>query len=235
MRAKHNNISYFVIALALFLISQNVHSQLFLSKLKTTKTYYKNEKWQFRVGLGIKWLYDTPRWTRIELDGLAQYRLDKSWNLLGGLDNLYRFEESNEDFLEIRPWIGITLQTPIRNWLVFKQRFKGELRNFIYTEGNLDNETVWRPRYRALLDYNLKERSPKRKWTLSGGIEWYIAEDFASGESFPSSQEYIIQVQCKFANQSVVSIWYTLERFSKLGSGSQVRQDGNTISLIYSF
>ena len=125
------------------------------------------------------------------------------------------------------------LTTPVSSKILFKQNYKGELRNFFSNADTQKNETNWRTRIKLDLEFTIYKNIVKdRLWYSSAGTEWYVNEDKYSDERFASSREYFLEIGYKFAIAKRLSITYGFETFSDQRDSSN--DNGHTLSLKYS-
>lgn len=170
-----------------------------------------NPKWEISESLNWKHIYDEIGWRRIGLNvNVNRYMND--WVAMGGLTNFYTFDKEIDNVYELRPWIGIGLNSKITDKIKFKQQFRTELRNLFFENSN-SNSSNGRFRYNITGNFLLHSQIEKKiNWQLNLSSEWYIVKNPISGDRFPSSRENQLKVIYGYKNYKF-SAAYMIEKF----------------------
>ncbi len=142
-----------------------------------------------------------------EVDWTFQYN-DKFWSsfsndirLTTPFGNWYPFIGFNvryvyqknieaENYLELRPWMGMEYRNFILPNLSFMERMRIEVRNFKYFR-DIPIETYGRVRNKVQLEwYFYRSKKNKSAWTISSSYEWYFLQAPAYDEQFSNSREF---------------------------------------------
>ena len=197
-------------------------------------TIFEKEHTSIRLSGSWKHFFEEEEgWKRGTFTGRVK-RNAGIWDLIGGLSTLYTFDKEIDNFYEFRPWAAVGLNTPINERLLFKQVFKGELRNVFFSEEQKADITSWRTRVKGLLEYLIEENEEEgTEWFMAAGVEWYIVEDQISRERYAGTREYSGEIGRKFPNHHTLVIEYVYEEFSDLFG--ETDNSGHTISFRYLF
>ncbi|MFD2891212.1 hypothetical protein ACFS5J_04200 [Flavobacterium chuncheonense] len=166
--------------------------------------------------------YSESRWHRLGFNVEVLRKLE-NWTFLGGLVNNYTFDEQIDNFYELRPWLGIALQTPITDKLFLKQRLRIENRNIFYGD-KIKYQSILRTRFDVALEYNF----PKSK--VRTDIEWFIRKDPALSDRYNSRRSYRLQYSYFGFKKMIFSIGYKYQRFNR--KYNPEANDGHTIEII---
>lgn len=228
----YNSSKYFIICLiVLFGLNTNAQSEFF-HEIEIGTQVLEKESFNIDVTASWKHLYDEVGWRRWGVNTKVTKKTN-NWSLNGGLAIYFTFHKEIDNFLEVRPYIGIGLKTRISDKLDFKQRIRTEWRNFIYS-GDSDNENYLRPRYKIGLDYLLSENEETHEgWKLVTDFEWYFNKDTASGERFAQSREFGFKIIRELKNKHEIGLGYKYEKLTKLFHNHE--ENGNIIVLEYRF
>jgi hypothetical protein len=209
---------------ALPLCAQNVH----YLELSANPAVKLNEKWNVEVSTGWKHLFEEPDWSRANVGGTFYYTYN-SWRLISGYNMFYTYQQHFENYLELRPFVGIMLTTPVIKPLQFRQRYLLEWRNLLYKD-NTSNESMIRGRYKMELIYAVfKNEQRQKEIAILGSIEAYMISVSGKKERYASSWEYTIKPRYTYSDRTEITIGYTLERLSQLLETNTER--GNTFFL----
>lgn len=197
----------------------------FLTKFGFSQTEYFHEieigtevleKEIFALEVNASWkhIYDEIGWRRWGINAMAIKDV-KNWTFYGGLTTFYTFNKNIDNFLELRPQVGLGLKTEITDKFFMNQRLLGEWRTFYYS-GENEEENYTRTRYRLMLNYIISENEEKATaWKIKPSIEWYFTKNVAIGERFAQSREYTFKLIRGFKNKHELGIGYRLEKFIK--------------------
>lgn len=89
-----------------------------------------DDRWVYNQDAGYQHSYETPTFTRIYVRSQINRQLTGVVSLHGGLNFLYKFNELENNAIELRPWIGSKLRWPyfwrinFVHYLRFEQRFE---------------------------------------------------------------------------------------------------------------
>lgn len=173
----------------------------------------KNNKYQYIATANWKHFYGGVNWNRLGLNGQVRRRFNQ-WLLMGGLINIYTYDKDIANYYELRPFIGVGLNTPVGNALQFGQMFRAESRTFFFKNSDL-NETNVRLRYNLNLTYTFKENTLRETaWRLRGETEWYILKEQQYQERFVSSNENTIKIIRAFTKNKELALAYRVEKFN---------------------
>ncbi len=101
-----------VIATASFAFSQESSGQ---NKQFWAYTYFNwrlNDKWVYNHDFGYQHSYASPSLTTLFTRSQFNSQLSGLFSLHGGLNLIYKINESNSNALEVRPWAGAKLRWP---------------------------------------------------------------------------------------------------------------------------
>jgi len=204
----------------------------FFHELEVTKEIKETEKWSTSITGSWKHLYEEPAWRRLGVSGLVKRKLG-NWQLLGALNTYYTFDKEIDNYFELRPCLGLLLKTVIVERLDFKQQFKGEWRNFLFSD-NFNDTNYGRLRYKLGLDYIVsKNNEILKEFKLVATMEWYFLKEHEARERFSNSKEYSLKALYKFINGEEIGFGILLEQFNQLFE--QENKTGTTIILEYRF
>ncbi len=192
------------------------------------------EKESFYITLDASWkhLYEEIGWRRWGLGTKATKEIN-GWSFVGGFAGYYTFHKEINNFTELRPQIGIGLNTKISRKLVFFQQMHTEWRAFFYS-GSINEENYLRPKYKIGIDYILNESEEiHQSWNLRATIEWYFNKDIATGERFAQSRDHGLKIIRDLKNGHEIGLGYKLEIFSKLLDNKH--ENGHILLLEYGF
>lgn len=235
----HINLFYFIevmkkIITTLLLVSTYFSAnaqEAFFYEIKTGINLLEKKTFSLEANANWKHVYDEIGWRRLGVAGMATKKL-KNWSFYGGLSMFYTFNKNIDNYLEIRPQIGLGLTTPIVDRLTLNQRFLGEWRTYFYS-GENKSENYTRSRYRILLNYIVVENKEKQTaWKIKPSVEWYFTKNTAYGERFAESRRYTLMLSHEFKNKDELSIGYRYENFIKLIEENEI---GHLVLLEYSF
>lgn len=221
----------FLFLITLVCINAKAQSEFFHEIEIGTKVL---EKESFKIDVNASWkhLYDEIGWRRWGINTKVVKEMN-NWTLNAGLATYYTFHKEINNFIEVRPYIGIGLKTKILNNLLFKQQLRTEWRTFFYS-GDSSNENYFRPRYKIGLDFKINEKEETQEgWRLVTNIEWYFNKDTATGERFAQSREYGFTIIRELKNEHEIGLGYKLEKFSKLIHNDH--ENGQIMMLAYRF
>jgi len=89
-----------------------------------------NDRWVYNQDMAYQHSYETPTFTRLSLRSMISRQVTGAVSLHAGLNFLYKFNEMDNNALEIRPWLGTKLRWPYLwrfnfvHYLRFEQRFE---------------------------------------------------------------------------------------------------------------
>ncbi|WP_103070160.1 DUF2490 domain-containing protein [Aquimarina sediminis] len=225
---KHTYILLLIIGFSFNLKAQTE----FFHEFEVTKELKDTESWNIQITGNWKHLYEEPSWRRLGISGLAIKKL-QNWQLLGGMNTYYTFDKEIDNFIELKPYLGLALKTKIIERLDLKQQFKGEWRNFLFSE-EIEDENYGRLRYKIGIEYLFKENEEiPKEWKLVGTIEWYFLREHLTKERFSNSREYSFKILHKLTNGQEIGLGFLYEEFNQLFG--QENKSGTTILLEYRF
>jgi long-subunit fatty acid transport protein len=105
-----------------------------------------NEKLEYYGDAGYRTIVNDS-WNRIHLRPSLRYKLNKSWEIHGGLGFFYTFDSSDTNQFEFRPWQAIQLNWPKTAHLSIKHLVRIEER-LSYTTNNWESSFDLRFRYK---------------------------------------------------------------------------------------
>ena len=89
-----------------------------------------DDNWIYNQDVAYQHSYESPTFTRLFLRSQISRQLTGSVSLHGGLNFLYRFNQDDNNAVELRPWLGTKLRWPyfwrihFVQYLRFEQRFE---------------------------------------------------------------------------------------------------------------
>ncbi|MFV0306083.1 MAG: hypothetical protein ACK5IC_11460 [Moheibacter sp.] len=228
---------YYILYLLILLFTKPLIAQNdVFSELEVTKEIWDKENWETTTTASWKHIYDGVDWDQVGVSIEYKRRL-KQWEFQGGLRGYFTFDEHIRNFFEVRPWLGIVLNTDISNRFWLRQNLKLEWRNFIFADDiqqEEDNRIYLRNRYFIGLGMLLSENEEKgTNWKLNTFFEWYFLKSPSSGERFANSREFGLSIQHTLPKGNAVSLRYRIEKFFE--SSNHEGGNGHTIGLTYSF
>ncbi len=230
------NYRLLIYSLAFFCF-QFSHSQVnYFGELDLNKSYSLHHNYSWGLGGVYKQqLNDENGWKQPSISVYVKKKFNDFWQISAGLRNIYTKQTTRDNFYELRPWISPSLNVPIiQNRLLFQQTFKYELRNFIYSNDALSNETQNRARYKIHFDYKLgKNKERKDIWSINTGYEWYFLKEPATGEQFSSSREFVFKLTKVRKNKQSFSISYSFEQVNIFKNPNS--SNSHVYSFIYNF
>ncbi|WP_143955150.1 hypothetical protein [Robertkochia solimangrovi] len=194
------------------------------------KNFHQSEKWTHTGVLNYKHIYNSIGWRRFAIYAFTHRKLNEMWILTGGLSVYYRFDREIENFIEVKPWIGIRMHVPITEDLVLLEHLRLEWRNFLLGE----HQNYFRTRFLVHLKYTFNRKPEENTfWNLQGGLEWYLLKDPILRERYANSRKYTLRLSKHFTNGSAVIVGYDYEKFYNIEITNKV--NGHTIFLGYQF
>jgi len=183
----------FVVSLVLSLISnaQRVYAQEdsdFEKQLWAMAlfNFRLDDKWGYNQDVAYQHLYDSPTFTRIFLRSQINRQLTGSVSVHGGLNLLYRFNEFDNDAIELRPWVGAKLRWPYFWRFNFSQYLRFEQR-FEHTMNVNDWDNSFRVRYKVSSNVPINHESIVDK-TFYGVLAYeFFSSSFADDVRFTTA------------------------------------------------
>lgn len=197
--------------LTIFLFHRGISQEEFFHELRLEKRLIEKEEWEVAGEVNWKYLYNEPRWRRWGFSVFGVRRI-KQFNLFGGSNGYYTFNNSISNFFEVRPWAALRYTIPLISNITLRQRLKGEWR-FFYEEGVEQRQDYRRIRYQLGLDIPLSAGEEESGWHIRPYFEWYFIRDPATFERFPNERDYGFTFIRWFENEHQLSIGYRLETF----------------------
>ncbi|WP_285655906.1 DUF2490 domain-containing protein [Allomuricauda sp. NBRC 101325] len=210
----------------LFLSAAGVFAQEnFFGDIGVTKNLTSSTEWNQSVYGHFKHFFSEDGWYRFG----ASYTLTrnvKNWGIQAGLLTERTFDDSIDNYWEIRPWVGLTLSNDISSKLKFQQFFKFEWRNLLFA-GDLENQSTTRTRYKIMPVYDVGNN-----WSVYTSYEWYIQPNTDLGARFINSREWNLGFNKKM-EKFTLNFNYTRERFNEVVLSDATK--GNTFSITFIF
>lgn len=145
-----------------------------------------NDKWGYNQDVAYQHLYNTPTFTRIFLRSQVDRQLAGSVSLHGGLNLIYRFNEDENNAIELRPWAGAKLRWPYFWRFNFSQYLRFEQR-FEHTMNVNDWDSNFRIRYKISSNVPVNNESLIDK-TIYGVIAYeFFSSSFADDVRFTTA------------------------------------------------
>ncbi len=110
--------------------------------------YMWNDKWVGQFAVGYRQFYGSQEWHRYYIHPMMRYNLNKRWNIRAGLNTIYNTYQTEQNHLEIRPYLGVGLKWPIIEWMDVNHYARVEERISRYSE-EAATELVTRGRYKV--------------------------------------------------------------------------------------
>ncbi|TXN34979.1 hypothetical protein FVB32_10300 [Flagellimonas hymeniacidonis] len=217
------------VILITLLVHLQIHAQdEFFHEIELRHEVYDGEKWALDITGNWKNLYEEEAgWRRWGANATLNRKFGE-WSIIGGFAGFFTFNSEIDNFFELRPHIAVRFNLPLLDRLSVAQRLRTEWRSFLYTQGETENESYQRLRYRIGTLYTLAESEEEgTAWRVWGNIEWFFLRDPALGERFPSSREYALRFIREFRNGNELGLGYKLENFF-----DNPNQEGNTGHII---
>lgn len=207
----NNKASVLFTLLIAFSFQQAMSQDEFFHELRVEKRLIEHEKWEVVGEANWKNLYNKSKWRRWGASLFGVRRI-KHFNLFGGFNGYYTFNNSITNFFEVRPWAALRYNIPLISDITLRQRLKGEWR-FFFEEGEEQRQNYRRIRYQLGLDIPLSSGEEESRWHIRPYFEWYFIRDPATFERFPNERDYGFNLIRRFENEHDLSIGYRLETF----------------------
>lgn len=218
-----------VCIIALFVVCiADMHGQDDFFTNVTVGKNFKKEQWTYTTSGIWKHIYDEVGWSRIGVNGGANYAY-KNWTLLTGFTAQYTFDKEIVNSVELRPWVGVRLRTDIIEGLNIEQEVHVEWRNFLYHD--VPDENYIRTTFDVGANYNLKEINLD-SWAVQSGYVWYFLKDPALGERYADSREFRFLVSKTFT-AGKLTVGYKREKFKILPDRPPAK--AHTLDIMYVF
>ena len=156
-----------------------------------------DDKWIYNQDAAYQHSYETPTFTRIFLRSQISRQLTGAVSLHGGLNFLYKFNEVENNALELRPWVGSKLRWPyfwridFVHYLRFEQRFE----HTMYVN---DWENNFRVRYKLSSNIPLNHESLVNK-TFYGVLAYeFFSSSFGDDIRFTTASTHRFDVGLGF-------------------------------------
>jgi len=215
-----------LLAVMALLWASTIQSQEnYFTTVSVKKFIMESHKWQINIVGHWKKFHSNEGWNRFGID-LNTRRILNQWDLHGGVVSNNTIDKSEPDYWELRPWLGIGLTNTIYGPLQFKQGFRFEWRNLIFSESS-NNKITTRYRYKLEPFCELKNQ-----WQVHTSYEWYILPNKDLGTRFVNSGEWGLGV-AKAYPKFTVSLNYIKEWYNK--EFQPDASNGNTLALTVAF
>ncbi len=215
-----------LICLLFFSLSTGLFSQEnFFGDIGVAKNLSSSTKWNQSVNGHFKHFITEDGWYRFG----ASYTLTRNlsnWGIQAGLLVENTFDDSIDNYWEVRPWAGLTLSNDISSKLKFHQFFKLEWRNLLFA-GDSENQITTRTRYKIMPVYDLGN-----DWSVYTSYEWYIQPNTDLGVRFINSREWNLGFNKKM-EKFTLNFNYTRERFNAVVLSDTTK--ANTFSVTFIF
>lgn len=145
-----------------------------------------DENWNYNQDVAYQHSYESPTFTRIFLRSQISRQLTGAVSLHGGLNLLYKFNEDDNNAIELRPWLGTKLRWPYVWRFNFVQYLRFEQR-FEHTMNVNDWENNFRIRYKISSNVPINHESIINR-TFYGVIAYeYFSSSFADDIRFTTA------------------------------------------------
>lgn len=132
-----------------------------------------NKKWVYNQDFAYQHSYKTPTFTRFLIRSQGSYQQTGVLSYHGGLNFIYGFDETGENGLELRPWLGTKVRWPSFWRINFVQylRFEQRFQHIVHVD---DWDNNFRVRYKISTNIPINNESVTDK-TLYGvvGYEFF--------------------------------------------------------------
>jgi hypothetical protein len=189
-----NNFSlkiFLVFSISFSAIIFDAHSQdgLDYGKQLWAMTFFSwklNDRWIYNQDFGYQHSFETPTYTGLFLRSQLSYQLSGLFSLHGGLNFINKIHGSENNAIELRPWLGAKLRWPYFWRFNFSQYLRFEQR-FEHTIDVYDWENNFRVRYKLSSNVPINHASLIDK-TLYGVIAYeFFSYSFGDDVRFTSA------------------------------------------------
>lgn len=196
-----------ILLLTLLPLYTKAQEQLF-SEFQLTKSFQldKESTWSLTSTTTYKHLYDDISWNRLGAIIQISHR-NKWWKTDGGINMNYTFDKKIDNYLEIRPWLGIRYDVLLTERITLLNNARIEYRKYFYDD--IDNTTdYWRTRYRIAIEFSFPLE--KQNYKLRSSYEWYTVQN-AAPDRYANTNELGLRLSKKTNRNKSIAFSYFLE------------------------
>ena len=145
-----------------------------------------DDKWVYNQDIAYQHSYETPTSTRIFLRSQAGRQLTGAVSVYGGMNFIYRFNEDDNNAIELRPWVGSKLRWPYF-WRVHVVQYLRLEQRFEHTMNVKDWDMNFRMRYKVSSNVPINHASMVDK-TVYGVMAYeFFSSSFADDIRFTTA------------------------------------------------
>ncbi len=146
---------------------------------------------------------------------------------------VYQTELNAQNYLEVRPWMGIEYRRYLIPDLSFMERMRIELRNFNYFS-NRPREVYGRVRNKVNLEwYFFRSRKNNSSWTINTSYEWYFLRSPAYDEQYSNSREFKTGINWRMKKGYKLTFLYQQNLF--LLGNNKTEDQGSSFTIEFDF